>query len=148
MNGGGFMKTRQAVGAVVFQNEEYLLVHKVKSINSNTDTIGHWDFPKGGTKESDKDLETAVLRELKEETGSDNYRIISRFDRKICFSFPKGHKYDRQETIMFHVEYLGDRGDLRPQDEEIDGVKFVSKSDLMRILCLKETREFLGEIFC
>jgi putative (di)nucleoside polyphosphate hydrolase len=141
------MKIRQAVGAVVFQNDEFLLVHKVKSINSNTDIIGHWDFSKGGVKESDKDLETALLRELKEETGSDNYRIISRFDKKICFTFPEGHKYDRQETVMFYVEYLGDRSELRPQDEEIDEIRFFSKDELMRAINHEETCSFLKEVF-
>ncbi|WP_055668661.1 NUDIX hydrolase [Desnuesiella massiliensis] len=141
------MKIRKAVGAVVFQNNEYLLVHKVKSISNNENIIGHWDFPKGGVKESDQDLEAALLRELKEETGSDNYRIISKFDKKICFTFHEAHKYDSQETSMFYVEYLGYRGDLKSRDEEIDKVQFFSKEDLIRILELEETRKFLNEEF-
>ncbi|GKU25129.1 NUDIX hydrolase [Clostridium folliculivorans] len=140
------MKIRQAVGAVVFQKNEYLLVHKIKNIDSETDIIGHWDFPKGGVEKSDKDIENAILRELREETGSDNYRIIKRFDNEICFTFPKGYKYDMQETVMFYVEYQGDREDLASQDEEIDDVKFFSKDVLMKTLFLEETREFLYEI--
>lgn len=58
------MKIRQAVDAVVFQNNQYLLIHKVKSINSKNDITGHWDFSKGGMEKSYKDLETALLREL------------------------------------------------------------------------------------
>jgi len=142
------MKIRKAVGALVFQNNEYLLVHKVKSVDMKSDMKGHWDFPKGGIQESDEDLESAILRELKEETGSTNYKIISRFDKKICFTFPSTHKYDSQETVMFHIEYLGDRKDLKAQDEEIDEVGFYSKDDLMRVLSLEETREFLSEVFC
>jgi len=49
---------------------------------------------------------------------------------------------------MFYIEYLGDRKDLKPQDEEIDEVKFYSKDDLLRILSLEETREFLNEVYC
>lgn len=141
------IKIRKAVGAIVFQDDEYLLVHKVKSIDCNENIVGHWDFPKGGLKESDIDLETAILRELKEETGSNNYRIIKKFDKKICFVFPKTHKYDKQETVMFYVEYLGDRGDLKSQDDEIDYVKFYSKGEIMSVLCFEETREFLNELF-
>jgi putative (di)nucleoside polyphosphate hydrolase len=48
---------------------------------------------------------------------------------------------------MFYIEYLGDRKDLKPQDEEIDGVEFYSKDEVMRILSLEETREFLNEVF-
>lgn len=140
-------KIRKAVGAVVFQNNEYLLVHKVKSITANVNLAGHWDFPKGGVQTSEEDLESAILRELKEETGSNNYKIIKKFDKKICFEFPETHKYDRQETMMFYVEYLGDRGELKPQDEEIEDVKFYSKDEVMNILHLEETHEFLKEVF-
>lgn len=136
------LKIRRAVGAVVFQNNEYLLVHKVKSIDCEENIVGHWDFPKGGVQELDKDLETAVLRELKEETGSTNYKIIKKFNEKICFDFSKPHKYDRQETVIFYVEYLGDRGDLKLLDEEIDEVEFYGEDAVVDVLCLEETREF------
>lgn len=141
------MKIRKAVGAVIFQNDEYLLVHKIKSVDIKSDIKSHWDLPKGGVQETDEDLEKAILRELKEETGSTNYKIISRFHKKICFTFHSTHKYDSQETVMFYIEYLGDRKDLKPQDEEIDGVKFYSKNDVMKILSLEETRGFLSEVF-
>lgn len=140
------VKVRQAVGAIVFQNDEYLLVYKVKSINAKTDITGHWDFPKGGIQETDKDLEAAVLRELKEETGSVQYRIIKRYTEKVSFMFPEGHKYDKQETDMFLVEYLGDRTDLKPQDEEISEVRFFCKDEVISTLYLEETCKFLNEV--
>lgn len=140
------VKIRKAVGAIVFQNNEYLLVYKVKSIDAKTNIPGHWDFPKGGVNETDNDLEEAVLRELKEETGSDKYKILRKYNNKINFIFPKGHKYDKQETDMFLVEYLGDRTDLKPQDKEINEVRFYSKDELVNILHLAETRKFLDKI--
>jgi putative (di)nucleoside polyphosphate hydrolase len=140
------LKIRKAVGAIVFQNNEYLLVHKVKSINTKTDIPGHWDFPKGGVQDSDKDFEAAVLRELREETGSSQYNIVREYDKKIKFNFPKGHKYDCQETHMFLVEYLGNKSDLKPQDEEISDVRFYNKDELIQILDLKETSVFLEEV--
>jgi putative (di)nucleoside polyphosphate hydrolase len=45
------------------------------------------------------------------------------------------------------MEYLGDRRDLKSQDEEIDRVKFFSKYELMRIMDLEETCEFLNEVW-
>lgn len=141
------MNVRKAVGAVVFQNDEYLLVHKVKSIVSNIHIEGQWDFPKGGIQETDRDLKTSILRELKEETGSTNYKIIKQFTRQISFSFPKTHKYDKQETIMFYVEYLGDKSDLKPLDDEVGEIKFFSKCELLNVIKLEETCEFLKEGF-
>ncbi|QAA30528.1 NUDIX hydrolase [Clostridium manihotivorum] len=141
------MKIRKAVGAVIVQDNEYLLIHKARNSDSNKVINGYWDFPKGGVEASDKDLEAAIMRELKEETGSANYKIINRFDRKICFSFPKSYKYEKQETTMFYVEYYGNREDLEPQDEEIDEVKFFSKEQLMSSISLYETQKFLSEVF-
>ncbi len=45
------------------------------------------------------------------------------------------------------MEYLGNRGELKLQDEEIDEVKFFCKEDLMRILYHEETHEFLNKAF-
>jgi putative (di)nucleoside polyphosphate hydrolase len=140
---------RKAVGAVIFQNEEYLLVRKVKvmnGVNGSEDIAGHWDFPKGGVNASDESMEMALFRELKEETGSESYRIIKEFNKKICFEFPETHKYDCQETIMFLVEYLGDRTDLKSQDAEISMVEFFSKVEILNIICLEETIKFIREV--
>jgi putative (di)nucleoside polyphosphate hydrolase len=63
------MKIRKAVGALVFQDDEYIVVHKIKSVDIKSDIKGHWDLPKGGVQEADEDLEKAIFRELKEETG-------------------------------------------------------------------------------
>ncbi|WP_330949449.1 NUDIX hydrolase [Virgibacillus sp. MG-45] len=60
---------RNAVGAIIFQGTDFLLVHKVKisSLSSgNEDIKGEWDFPKGGVEREDNSLEDAILRELED----------------------------------------------------------------------------------
>ena len=86
------MKIRKAVGAIIKTGNKFILVHKVKIMNSKNgpeDIPGRWDFPKGGVKSSDMNLNKAILRELKEETGSDQYKIIKEFNEKISFQFPQ-----------------------------------------------------------
>ncbi len=144
---------RNAVGAIVFQGEEYLLVHKVKR-SALRDSDGHlqgeWDFPKGGVEESDESLRAAILRELAEETGSAEYRIIRQLEEKICFNFDKEFAektgWSRQETVMFVVEYVGDRSDLNPEDDEIDEVEFVERDEVLERLVHGESKEFFIEV--
>ena len=87
---GEGMRIRKAVGAIITREDKYLLIHKVKLMDQNTETeYVMWDFPKGGIKE-EEDLEKALLRELKEETGSSSNKVIRKVDEKIAFEFPKG----------------------------------------------------------
>ncbi len=144
---------RQAVGAIVFQHNEFLLVHKVKISDiaeEHTMSKGEWDFPKGGVKHSDDDLASAILRELEEETGSKEFRVIKQFKDKICFVFPKEIQsnlgYEKQETTMFYVEYIGDRTDLHPKDNEISHVEFFETPNLLGVLNHDDTKGFFERI--
>lgn len=143
------MKIRKAVGAIVKTGNRFILIHKVKIMNSKNgpeDTLGRWDFPKGGVKSSDMNLNEAILRELKEETGSDQYKIITEFDEKISFKFPPDIQeklgYQKQEVTMFLVEYTGDESDLQPQDEEIDNIALFSRDEVVDLISHKEPLEF------
>ncbi|AGX02842.1 dinucleoside polyphosphate hydrolase [Bacillus sp. NRRL B-14911] len=145
---------RNAVGAIVFQGEEYLLVHKVKRSAlkaSEGQTKGEWDFPKGGVEDSDENLKDAILRELAEETGSAEYRIIKQLQEKICFDFDrefaKKTGWSRQETVMFVVEYVGDRSDLKAEDSEINEVEFVGRNEALERLAHEESKAFFAEVF-
>lgn len=140
---------RKAVGAIIYQEDEILLVHKVKMSEAKSGPekiVGEWDFPKGGVKPSDLNLEEALLRELYEETGSKDYQIISQFDQKVYFEFSQDIKekigYDSQETTMFYVEFQGNRASLRPIDDEISQVKFVNRDKVLDELSYEETKKY------
>ncbi|MBU9719841.1 MULTISPECIES: NUDIX domain-containing protein [Bacillaceae] len=139
---------RKAVGAIVLQKERFLLVNKTK-INTNQgkqEISGEWDFVKGGVEDSDQNLTEAVLRELYEETGSREYKIVKEFTEKICFEFPEEIKskigYDKQETTMFLVELTGDANSLQPEDSEIWEFKLLEKNKVADVLTHQDTKDY------
>ncbi|HLZ55980.1 MAG TPA: NUDIX hydrolase [Ktedonosporobacter sp.] len=141
-------RIRHAVGAIIQQGQEYLLVHKVKGMDTlggPRSIPGMWDFPKGGMKAGETTIE-AVLREVREETGGERYRIVKQFDETIDFAFDEQTRqsigYDRQETTMFLLAYLGDRLELGPLDEEIDQVHFFSALEVCQHLAHRETKDY------
>lgn len=139
---------RKAVGAIVFQANKFLIINKTK-INTNggkEDIEGEWDFIKGGVEQKDDGLKDTLLRELKEETGSTEYKIVKQLDGQICFDFPDEIKkkigYKRQETTMFLVEFLGDANKLIPLDNEISDISFQEKEMVIDMLTHLDTKDY------
>ncbi|MDX5475876.1 MAG: NUDIX hydrolase [Bacillaceae bacterium] len=142
---------RQAVGALIKNNrDEFLLVEKIKygeDSGVNRKMSSEWDIPKGGVKESDVTLEFAILRELKEETGSDCFKICGRLAGVLQFAFPEYIQqqigYQKQETTIFLVEYEGEEYKLIPIDDEIKQCKWMKKDELLEALTHVEMKDYL-----
>ncbi|MDQ0111243.1 histidine phosphatase family protein [Paenibacillus harenae] len=140
-----YQTVRKAVGAIVFQRNEFLLVHKL--LNTFDKESGVWDFPKGGVEEEDLSLKDAIMRELFEETGTDKYIIKQELPEKITFYFEDDIKkkigFECQETTMFLVEFVGNKNDLKPCGEEIDEILLVDLEKLLEKLSHKETTAYV-----
>ncbi len=92
------------------------------------DKAGAWQMPQGGVQKGEDPLR-AVLREMKEEIGTDHARIIGRVPEVLRYEFPDwlqnrrisndGNglvfhgKYRGQEQEWFALQFLG-------EDREID----------------------------
>ena len=90
----------KSCGIVLFYSEEFLLIQH--STESNK-IKGHWDFPKGHIENNETELETAI-RELQEETGIDDFRLIDNFRHKITYSVNRNNKVIPKEVIFFLAE--------------------------------------------
>ena len=67
---------------------------------------GHWDFPKGHVEESDPSRIDAAKRELQEETGIDDIKIIQGFEERTEYDFR--HRGKKIEKEVFW--YIGETG--------------------------------------
>lgn len=89
------MIKESSCGAVVFRKEKgkilYLLLHY---------EAWHWDFPKGNQEKGEEEQET-VLREIKEETGIEDSKIVSGFKHQINYKYktPNGISVDKRVSV-------------------------------------------------
>ena len=90
----------KSCGIVLFHSDDFLVIQH--STESNK-VEGHWDFPKGHIENNETELETAT-RELHEETGIDNFRLIDNFRHKITYNVNKNSKVIPKEVIFFLAE--------------------------------------------
>lgn len=85
------MEERSA-GAVVFREAPtgrmYLLLQNG----------GRWDFPKGGVEKGEKELDT-VLREVEEETGLKDVKIVPGFRKVIEYFYRREGKNIHKQVV-------------------------------------------------
>jgi len=85
------MPKETSAGAVVFRKENnriyYLLLHYES---------GHWDFPKGHIEKDEKEEDT-VKREVTEETGIEDIKIIEGFKEWIKYFYRKTYDLNEDE---------------------------------------------------
>ena len=105
---------RLGVGAIVLNNENKVFVGKRKD-----NPIDKWQMPQGGVDEGEELIE-AMKRELKEETGIKNIRILKEINGWSEYELPANllgkiwrGKYRGQKQKWFIVRFIG-------KDDEIN----------------------------
>jgi len=109
----GELPYRRGVGALLFRPDGRVFVAR------RIDTPGDaWQLPQGGIDEDEKPRQ-AVLRELKEETGTDRAEIIARSQDWYRYDLPEalrgrvwGGKYRGQKQRWFALRFLGRDADI------------------------------------
>ena len=105
---------RIGVGAIVLNKKNQVFVGKRKD-----NPVDKWQMPQGGVNEGE-DLTSAMKRELNEETGIQNIKILNEIDGWFEYELPNyllgkiwRGKFRGQKQKWFIVKFLGN-------DEEID----------------------------
>lgn len=120
---------RNNVCCVVYKGEEFLL------LQDKGWPVNWWKFPQGGINTGES-LEQAAARELKEETGSDNFKIIGKSKNFNNYDWNDdsvklaGYRWRGQNQSYLLFEYLGEKNNINLDLSESQSYKWVTLEDL------------------
>lgn len=128
---------RRGVGAVLFNDAGLVFVGRRTDVPG-----GAWQPPQGGIK-ANEEPEVAVLRELKEEIGTDRALIIARASAWLSYDLPeqsvakrwKG-RYRGQTLCWFALRFVGRECDIdvaATRRPEFDAWRWVPIEELPRL---------------
>lgn len=122
---------RDNASCIVFKGDKFLLVQLQGWDES------FWKFPQGGLKKGES-FEDAAKRELLEELGIENFKIIGKSKRVNKYDWDDhtiklaGSKWRGQVQHFLMVEFLGDEKEIKVFGDEIQDFKWVSWDELFR----------------
>ena len=103
---------RPCVGITLFNRDRKVFV------GERIDNPGAWQMPQGGI-DVGEDIETAFFREMREEIGTDNARIIRVMEHPLRYELPSplqqklwDGQYRGQEQIWVAGQFLGSDSDI------------------------------------
>ena len=142
------MVFEKSIGAVVFRRKEnreiFFLLLQYPSKNKN-----YYAFVKGHQEIGETDEET-LKRELKEETGIEEIKIISGFKEKEEYIFrdiykkPENPPLVKKEVIYYLVETFSEKVKLSDEHLSYQWLKFEEAKKLLRF---KQSKEIIEKAF-
>ena len=128
---------RTGVGIIVLNKQNKIFVGKRKDNPGDK-----WQMPQGGVDEGE-DYITAMKRELKEETGIENIKIIKEIEKIYQYELPKNlvgviwkGKYRGQKQKWFVVRFIGKENEINLKTEYPEFIewKWVEINELPKII--------------
>ncbi len=127
---------RSGVGIMIINSDKKIFVGK--RIDNHSDA---WQMPQGGL-DAGEDEDSAMLRELKEETGisKESVRLLRKSEIHYYYNLPYklqkkfwGGKYLGQKQRWYLIEFVGDESaiNIKTEDPEFSEWKWVGKHDIV-----------------
>ena len=130
---------RPNVGAALFNRDGLVLVARRADLPNAEGGPEVWQLPQGGIDEGE-DPRQAVLRELREEVGTDRAEIVGEHPDWLSYDLPPhllgralGGRYRGQRQRWFALRFTGTDADIRLDRDphpEFDAWKWIELSEL------------------
>lgn len=129
---------RPNVAAIIFNNKGQIFI----ALRHDLAKDKVWSFPQGGIDPTE-DPQTALKRELLEEIGTDNVKILAEYPEWLSYDFPNNavrnplkRKYKGQTQKWFAVQFLGKDSEINldtHKEKEFDEWKWITFAELATI---------------
>lgn len=136
-------KEDRAVGVIpAYKNAEGKLLFCIVR-----EADGHWGFPKGHQEEGESEEETA-LRELREETGITDAKLIPDTAVVEEYSFERnGHRYHK--VVKYFLGFVDSTVGTTPDEfkPEIPEYRWMPYEEAQKTLTFPEARKVLDDVW-
>ena len=124
------MKNVKSIGAVLFCGKEFLLLKYL---------AGHWDFVKGHVEPGENEIQT-LKRELEEETGINQIKLIPGFKEEISYFYKENKELVKKTAVFYLAE--SKQKEVRLSFEH-NGYTWLNFNDALNLLTYKNSKEVL-----
>jgi ADP-ribose pyrophosphatase YjhB (NUDIX family) len=111
----------EAAGGIVRKEDSFLIIRR----------LGKWDIPKGKMDKGETPEKTAV-REIEEECGIHNLKIVSKLTETLHTYEFKGSDVLKR-TYWFLLEYSGDEQLIPQMEEQITEARWITRDEFTQI---------------
>jgi len=123
---------RKNVAGFIINNDKKILIARHSKYNE-------WKLPQGGSKnaKTKDELETAIMREMKEELGTDKFEIIKMLKNCYKYKWQKDNNYihiDKfagQKQTLFLLKFLGRDTDIQLDLHEHTEWQWIDKNEIL-----------------
>jgi len=117
-----FVYRHNVVGFITNNKNEILLVQRANEKRE------HWQLPQGGVDKGESE-EQAVLREMREEVGAVNLKILGKHPKKYSYVWSRWHQlrgsYRGQRQTIFYLRFDQSRDSIKLDQHEIRDYQWV-----------------------
>jgi len=132
------MPNEKSAGAIIYLKEDGSNIYLILYRKAHDKYKELWDFPRG-LVENEKENETA-LREIHEETGITDAKILSGFKETYTIFFRNETGMVRKEIVLFLAET---KTKLVTLSDEHDDYKWSNHEEALKLLTHKNSKDAL-----